>query len=164
MQLTGSKISPCLWFDSQAAEAAKLYTSIFPDSKVIQTTHFSEVGHEIHGRPKGSVMFVLFQIAGQTFGALNGGPLFKFNEAVSFQVNCETQEEIDYYWSKLSAGGEEGHCGWLKDQFGVSWQVVPTEMNAMYTDAEPEKSGRMMAAMLRMTKLDLAELRRARAG
>jgi predicted 3-demethylubiquinone-9 3-methyltransferase (glyoxalase superfamily) len=159
-----SKIAPCLWFDGQAEAAAAFYTSIFKDSKIVRTTHFTEAGREIHGRPAGSVMTVAFEIAGQSFTALNGGPAFKFNEAISFQVNCETQEEIDYYWSKLSKGGEEVQCGWVKDPFGVSWQIVPTIMPELFTDVEPENSGRAMQAMLRMKKLDIAELKRAYAG
>ena len=163
MQL-GNKIAPCLWFDGQAEEAAAFYTSIFKDSKIIRTSHFTDAGHEVHGRQAGSVMTVAFEIAGQSFTALNGGPNFKFNEAISFQVNCETQDEIDYFWAKLSEGGEEVQCGWLKDQFGVSWQIVPTILPELFTDADPQRSGRTMQALLRMKKLDIAELKRAYAG
>ena len=159
-----SKIAPCLWFDGQAEEAAAFYTSIFKDSKIVATNHFTEAGQEIHGRPPGSVMTVAFEIVGQSFTALNGGPLFKFNEAISFQVMCDNQEEVDYFWTKLSAGGEESHCGWLGDKFGLSWQIVPTEMLELFTDADPKKSSRAMEAMLKMKKLDIAELKRAAAG
>src|SRR5882757_7885388 len=122
-----SKIIPCLWFDSQAEEAAKFYTSIFKGSKILKTSHYTEAGREQHGRKPGSVMTVEFSLAGQTFTALNGGPIFKFTEAVSFQVMCETQDEIDHFWSKLTAdGGSESQCGWLKDKFKLSWQIVPS--------------------------------------
>jgi len=159
-----SKIAPCLWFDGQAESAAAFYTSIFKDSRIVRTNHFTDAGREVHGRPPGSVMTVAFEIAGQPFTALNGGPAFKFNEAISFQVYCETQDEVDYFWSKLSEGGEEGPCGWLKDKFGVSWQIVPTVVLDLFTDADPKKSGRAMQAMLQMKKLDIAELKRAHAG
>jgi predicted 3-demethylubiquinone-9 3-methyltransferase (glyoxalase superfamily) len=156
-------ILPCLWFDSQAEAAAAFYTSLFKDSRIVRTSRYSEVGHEIHGRSAGSVMTVDFEIAGQSFTALNGGPHFKFNEAISFQVNCDTQDEIDYFWNKLSEGGEKSQCGWLKDRFGASWQIVPTILPELITDADPKKSGRVMQAILRMKKLDIAELRRAAA-
>ncbi|HEV8378536.1 MAG TPA: VOC family protein [Tepidisphaeraceae bacterium] len=156
-----SKIAPCLWFDNQAEVAAKFYTSVFKGSKIVKTSHYTEAGREVHGRPPGSVMTVEFELAGQSFTALNGGPLFKFNEAISFQVMCETQDEVDYFWSKLSDGGQEGPCGWLKDKFGVSWQVVPTIMGHLFSDKDPKKAGRAMQAMLKMKKLDIAELKRA---
>ena len=165
MQIT-QKISPCLWFDDQAEEAAKFYTSIFPNSKIVAVTRYGKAGHEIHGRGAGSVMTVEFELDGQGFTALNGGPVFKFNEAVSFQISCETQEEVDYYWERLSAGGDERaqQCGWLKDRYGVSWQVVPTVLVGMIQDPDPAKAGRAMTAMLKMKKLDIATLKRAVAG
>jgi len=159
-----SKIVPCLWFDNQAQEAAKFYTSIFKGSKITKTNHYTEAGREVHGQKPGSVMTVAFELAGQAFTALNGGSQFKFNEAISFQVNCETQDEIDHFWSKLSDGGEKGPCGWLKDQFGVSWQIIPSMMADLFADADPKKSGRVMQAMLKMKKLNIAELKRAQAG
>jgi predicted 3-demethylubiquinone-9 3-methyltransferase (glyoxalase superfamily) len=160
------KIAPCLWFDDQAEGAATFYTSIFKNSKIIKVSRYGEAGQEIHKRPPGSVMTVAFELDGQPFTALNGGPVFKFNEAISFQVNCETQEEVDYYWEKLSAGGDENakQCGWLKDKYGVSWQVVPNALAEMISDPDYEKSQRVMTAMLQMKKLDIAELKRAHAG
>jgi predicted 3-demethylubiquinone-9 3-methyltransferase (glyoxalase superfamily) len=158
-----SKISPCLWFDSQADEAARYYCSIFKHSRILSISHFGEAGHETHGRPAGTVLTVEFELEDQRFTALNGGPLFKFNEAVSLQVFCDTQDEIDYYWSKLSAGGEPAaqQCGWLKDKYGVSWQVSPTALAEMFADKDTKKTGRLMTAMLPMKKLDLAALKRA---
>jgi predicted 3-demethylubiquinone-9 3-methyltransferase (glyoxalase superfamily) len=157
------RIVPCLWFDDQAEEAAAFYTGIFPNSEITEISRFSEAGHEIHQRPAGSVMTVAFTLDGQPFTALNGGPVFQFNEAVSLQVFCDTQEEVDYYWEKLSAGGDERaqQCGWLKDRFGLSWQVVPTILPKLVKDPGSEGSKRAMAAMLRMKKLDIAELERA---
>jgi predicted 3-demethylubiquinone-9 3-methyltransferase (glyoxalase superfamily) len=159
-------ITPCLWFDDQAEEAAKFYTSIFHDSKIGQISHYGEAGREIHGRPAGSVMTVAFELNGQPFTALNGGPIFKFNEAISLQVNCETQEEIDYYWGKLGAGGDPRaqQCGWLKDKYGVSWQIVPSMLAAMSSDTDLEKTDRVMEAILKMKKINIAELKRAYAG
>jgi predicted 3-demethylubiquinone-9 3-methyltransferase (glyoxalase superfamily) len=160
-----TRIVPCLWFDNQAEDAAKFYTSIFKGSKILKTSHYTEAGREVHGRPPGSVMTVEFDLAGQHFTALNGGPIFKFSEAISFQVMCDNQDEVDYFWSKLSSeGGEEGPCGWLKDKFGLSWQVVPTMMGELFSDKDPKKAGRAMQAMLKMKKLDIAELKRAAAG
>jgi predicted 3-demethylubiquinone-9 3-methyltransferase (glyoxalase superfamily) len=159
-----AKITPCLWFDSQAEEAAKLYTSVFPNSSIDNVSRYGKEGFEVHGRPAGSVMTVAFTIAGQSFTALNGGPLFKFTEAISFQVSCDTQEEIDHYWTKLSEGGEEGQCGWLKDRFGLSWQVVPSALPAMMSDPDPRKGERVMKAFLPMKKFDLAALQRAYEG
>ena len=158
-----SRISPCLWFDSQAEEAARFYTSIFRHAKIVATSHYGEVGQEIHGRKPGTVMTVAFEIEGQSFTALNGGPVFKFNEAVSFQVMCDDQDEVDEYWDKLSAGGDvqAQQCGWLKDRFGVSWQVVPRVLPDMLMDPDPARSQRAMSAMLKMKKLDIAELMRA---
>jgi predicted 3-demethylubiquinone-9 3-methyltransferase (glyoxalase superfamily) len=156
-------IVPCLWFDTQAEEAARYYTGIFKNSKIGTITRYGEAGREVHGRPAGSVMTVAFELNGQPFTALNGGPVFTFNEAISLQIMCGTQEEVDHYWNKLSAGGDKQaqQCGWLKDKFGVSWQVVPTVLVEMMSDPDKEKSGRAMEAMLQMKKLDIAELKRA---
>lgn len=160
------RLTPCLWFDDQAEEAANFYTAVFDNSRITRVSRYGEAGHEVHGKPAGSVMTVEFELDGQRFTALNGGPHFKFNEAVSFQVNCETQEEVDYYWEKLSEGGDEKaqQCGWLKDRFGLSWQVVPTSMEKMFGAPESEASARAMTAMLQMKKLDIAELERAYRG
>jgi predicted 3-demethylubiquinone-9 3-methyltransferase (glyoxalase superfamily) len=160
------KITPCLWFDEQAEEAAKFYTTIFNHSKIVSMTRYGEAGHEVHGRPAGTVMTVAFELDGHAFTALNGGPVFKFNEAISFQVSCETQEEVDYYWEKLSEGGDEQaqQCGWLKDKYGVSWQVIPTALLEMLNDPDSEKAQRAMEAMLQMQKIDIAKLKRAYAG
>jgi predicted 3-demethylubiquinone-9 3-methyltransferase (glyoxalase superfamily) len=155
------KITPFLWFDNQAEEAAKFYTSVFKNSKIENVTRYDEEGSKVSGRPKGSLMTVPFQIEGQEFVALNGGPMFKFTEAISFIVNCETQKEVDYYWEKLSAGGEEVQCGWLKDRFGLSWQVVPTVLTEMLQDKDPQKAQRVMAAMLKMKKIEIADLKKA---
>ena len=157
------RISPCLWFDDEAEQAAEFYTSIFKNSKIVAITRYGKAGYDVHQRPEGSVMTVVFEIEGQSFTALNGGPVFTFNEAISFEVNCESQDEVDYYWEKLSEGGDERtqQCGWLKDKFGVSWQVVPTMLNELITDHGSEKSERAMEAMLKMKKLDIAELQRA---
>jgi len=159
-------ITPCLWFDNQAEEAARYYTGIFKNSKIGTISRYTEAGREVHGRPPGTVMVVAFELDGQPFTALNGGPLFKFNEAISFQIMCRTQEEVDHYWNKLTAGGDEKaqQCGWLKDKYGVSWQVVPTVLVEMMSDPDKEKSGRAMEAMLQMKKLDIAELKRAYEG
>jgi predicted 3-demethylubiquinone-9 3-methyltransferase (glyoxalase superfamily) len=160
------KISPCLWFDDQAEEAVALYTSIFPDSRTVSVTRYGEAGREIHGKPPGSIMTVVFELAGQSFTALNGGPHFQFSEAVSFQVLCESQEEVDHYWEKLGSGGDARaqQCGWLKDRFGVSWQVVPAVLTEMLNDPDSERSERVMQAVLRMQKLEIEPLRRAFAG
>ncbi len=161
-----TKISPCLWFENQAEEAARFYTGIFKDSKIKTISRYGEVGQEIHGRAPGSVMTVDFELNGLSFTALNGGPEFKFNEAISFQVDCESQEELDYYWNLLSAGGdpEAQQCGWLKDQFGVSWQIVPTVLASLISDPDKAKSDRAFAAMLSMKKFDIAALQRAAEG
>jgi predicted 3-demethylubiquinone-9 3-methyltransferase (glyoxalase superfamily) len=151
------KITPFLWFDHQAEEAATLYTSIFPNSKIVKVVRPGEAGP---GRP-GSAMTVEFQLQGLSFVALNGGPHFKFTEAISFVVNCQTQEELDVYWDNLSVGGAEGQCGWLKDKFGLSWQIVPTVLAELLNDPDPEKSGRVMKAMLQMKKLDIRALKQA---
>jgi predicted 3-demethylubiquinone-9 3-methyltransferase (glyoxalase superfamily) len=153
-------IVPFLWFDNQAEEAANFYTSIFKNSKIENISRYGKEGFEIHKRPAGSVMTVSFQLDGQHFTALNGGPLFKFNEAISFQISCETQEDVDHYWSKLTGGGgEEGPCGWCKDKYGVSWQVVPTILSKLLSD--PEKSARVTKAFLQMKKFDIEALENA---
>jgi predicted 3-demethylubiquinone-9 3-methyltransferase (glyoxalase superfamily) len=162
----GQKITPCLWFDDQAEEAVTFYTSIFRNSKVLNVSRYGEAGHEIHGKPAGTVLTVAFELEGQAFTALNGGPVFKFNEAISFQVDCGTQEEVDHYWEKLSEGGDPKaqQCGWLKDKYGVSWQVVPRVLVEMMSDPDSEKSGRAMEAMFQMKKIDIAGLKRAYRG
>ena len=157
------KITPCLWFDGQAEEAAKFYVSIFKNSAVGTVSRYGKEGFDIHGRPEGSVMTVSFRLEGQEFTALNGGPHFKFSEAISFVVRCEAQNEVDCYWDKLSEGGDEGaqRCGWLKDKYGVSWQIVPTVLFELMGGTDPKKSQRVMQAMLQMKKLDVAALRQA---
>jgi predicted 3-demethylubiquinone-9 3-methyltransferase (glyoxalase superfamily) len=154
------KISPFLWFDDQAEEAAKFYVSVFPNSKVKTIARYGEAGPG----PKGSVMTVAFELDGQEFIALNGGPQFKFTEAVSFSVDCKSQEEVDLYWKKLSAGGEEGPCGWLKDRYGLSWQINPRVLGEMLSDPDPARSKRTMEAMLKMKKIDIAGLKKAYEG
>jgi predicted 3-demethylubiquinone-9 3-methyltransferase (glyoxalase superfamily) len=161
MPIATQKIQPCLWFDTQAEAAAKHYVSIFKNSKLGRIGRYGKEGKEIHGKNAGSVMTVEFELEGQKFLALNGGPHFKFDEAVSFQVMCETQAEIDYFWSKLAEGGSEGPCGWLKDKFGLSWQVVPTVVPELLQDEKSEKAGRVMKALLQMKKLDIAALKAA---
>ncbi len=156
------KITPFLWFDDQAEEAAKFYASIFKNSKVERILRYGEEAAEKTGRPKGSAMTVEFELGSQQFVALNGGPLFKFSEAISFVVNCETQEEVDYFWEKLSEGGEKSRCGWLKDKFGLSWQVVPTVLIELTHDAA--KSEKVMNAMMQMDKIDISKLKRAAEG
>jgi predicted 3-demethylubiquinone-9 3-methyltransferase (glyoxalase superfamily) len=157
------RINPCLWFDSEAEEAAAFYIATFKNSRIVKVTRYGAAGQEFHKKPPGSVMVVAFELDGQLFTALNGGPVFKFNEAISFQINCDTQEEVDFYWEKLSAGGNEQaqQCGWLKDRYGVSWQVVPKALVEMLSDSDTSKSQRAMSAMLRMKKLDIAQLLRA---
>lgn len=157
------KIAPCLWFDDRAEEAAKFYTSIFPNSKIGNISRYGEAGQDVHGKTAGTVMTVAFELDGQAFTALNGGPIFQFNEAVSLQVDCESQEEVDYYWQKLSEGGDEKaqQCGWLKDKYGVSWQIVPRVLIEILDDADESKSQRAMTAMLKMKKIDINELKRA---
>jgi predicted 3-demethylubiquinone-9 3-methyltransferase (glyoxalase superfamily) len=154
-------ITPCLWFDRQAEEAAKFYTSIFKNSRIGQISRYGKEGHEIHGMPEGSVMTVQFEINGQPFTALNGGPVFKFTEAISFQVPCETQAELDHCWEKLAEKGEIQQCGWLKDRYGVSWQIVPSILAKLLQGPDPRKSQRVMQAVLQMKKIDIAALRRA---
>ncbi len=162
MEIT-PKIVPCLWFDSQGEEAARFYTSVFPNSRIGHISHYAEAGKEVHGRQPGSVLTVAFELAGQSFTALNGGPHFKFNEAVSLQIMCDSQQEVDHYWNALSAGGpvEAQQCGWLKDRFGLSWQVVPKVMMEMLTAKDAAKVERAFAAMMEMKKLDIAALERA---
>ena len=157
------KITPCLWFDNQAEEAVNFYTSIFKNSKILSVAHYGEAGAEASGRPTGTVMTMAFQLEGQEFVALNGGPYFKFTEAISFVVNCQSQGEIDYYWEKLSGGGAEKaqQCGWLKDRYGVSWQIVPTVLGELLNDPDPEKSQRVMKALLKMKRIDIEILMQA---
>jgi predicted 3-demethylubiquinone-9 3-methyltransferase (glyoxalase superfamily) len=157
------KIIPCLWFDDKAEEAAKFYAFIFKNSKIGDISRYGKEGYEFHGKEDGTVMTVDFEIEGQQFVALNGGPIFKFNEAISFQVHCETQKEVDYYWEKLSEGGDEKaqQCGWLKDKYGVSWQIVPVVLTKMLQDKDAKKSQRVMKALLQMRKLDIKTLTQA---
>ena len=164
MALSAQKINPCLWFDTEAEDAAKFYCSIFKNSRMGKVSRYVDEGQEIHGKPAGSVMAVEFELEGQKFAALNGGPHFKFDEAISFQIGCESQDEIDYFWKALSAGGSEGPCGWLKDQFGLSWQVVPTVLYDMLVDPDHAKVKRVTHAFLHMKKFDIAELKRVFAG
>jgi predicted 3-demethylubiquinone-9 3-methyltransferase (glyoxalase superfamily) len=160
------KIAPCLWFDDQAEEAVEFYMGIFRHSKIVRVARYGEAGREVHGKPAGTVMTVAFELEGQAFTALNGGPIFTFNEAISFQIDCETQAEVDHYWEKLSEDGDvrAQQCGWLKDRYGVSWQVVPRVLVEMISDSDSVKSGRVMEAMLQMKKIDIEELERAYAG
>jgi predicted 3-demethylubiquinone-9 3-methyltransferase (glyoxalase superfamily) len=155
------KITPFLWFDDQAEAAAHFYASIFRNSRIASVTRYDDEAARAAGRPTGSVMTVAFELDGQGFTALNGGPLFKFTEAISFVVSCESQEEVDHFWAKLAAGGQEVQCGWLKDRFGVSWQVVPTVLIEMLQDQDPEKAKRVTAAMLKMKKIEIDALKRA---
>jgi len=156
-----NKITPFLWFNDQAEAAAKFYTSVFKKSKILKIARYDKAGEKAAGRPEGSVMTVEFEIEGQRFIALNGGPIFKFTEAVSFVVNCKTQAEVDYYWKKLSAGGKEVRCGWLRDKYRLSWQIVPTILGELMSSKDAEKSHRVMQAMLQMVKLDIKTLKRA---
>jgi len=154
------KITPCLWYNNEAEDAAKFYVSIFKnDSRIISISRYGKEGYEVHGQNAGTVMTVEFILNGQPFLALNGGPLFKFNESVSFMIPCETQEDVDYYWSKLTEGGEESMCGWLKDKYGLSWQVVPTILPKLLSD--PQKSERVMKAFMQMRKFDIEKLKNA---
>jgi predicted 3-demethylubiquinone-9 3-methyltransferase (glyoxalase superfamily) len=155
------KITPFLWFDDQAEEAANFYTSVFKNSKIGKIAHYGEETAKRTGRPEGSVMTIAFELDGEEFVALNGGPQFKFTEATSFVVNCETQEEVDYFWGKLSGGGKEVQCGWLKDKYGLSWQIVPTVLGELLSDKDGAKSQRVMQAMLKMVKLDIKKLKQA---
>ena len=151
-----NQITPCLWFDNQAEEAALFYTSIFKDSSITSISRYGKEGFEYHGQPERSAMTVVFQINGQTYTALNGGPIFKFNEAISFQVFCDSQDEIDYYWDKLTEGGEEIQCGWLKDKYGVSWQIVPSILASLMSN--PEKAGKVTNAFMQMKKFEIEKL------
>ena len=164
MSLAKQKITPCLWFDTQAEDAAKFYCAVFKNSKITAISRYPEAGQEVHKKPAGSVMVAAFELDGQPFVALNGGPNFKFDEAVSFQITCETQADIDYYWGKLTEGGQEGPCGWLKDKFGLSWQVVPSAIPKMMTDPDRAKAARVMNAFMKMKKIDLVAIERAYAG
>jgi len=164
MSIGRKVITPCLWFDTQAEDAARFYCSVFKNSRLGKISRFPDAGQDVHHKPAGSVMTVEFELDGQPFVALNGGPQFKFDEAVSFQIFCETQSDIDYYWSKLTANGTEGPCGWLKDKFGLSWQVVPAAIPKMMTDPDAAKSARVMNAFMKMKKLDIAAIERAYAG
>jgi predicted 3-demethylubiquinone-9 3-methyltransferase (glyoxalase superfamily) len=164
MAIASSKLAPCLWFDTQAEDAAKHYVSIFKNSRIGTISRYGSEGKEIHGKDAGTVMTVEFELEGIRFVGLNGGPQFKFDEAISFQIHCESQAEVDYFWGRLSEDGSEGPCGWLKDKFGLSWQVVPTALFGLLMDKDKAKAGRAMNAMLQMKKLDLAELERAHAG
>ena len=161
-----TNITPCLWFNTEAEDAARFYTGIFKDSKITEISYYSDAGQEHHGHAPGTVMTVAFELKGQTFTALNGGPCFKINEAISFQIGCETQDEIDDYWARLTDGGpvEAQQCGWVKDKFGVSWQIVPVILTELLTDADTAKARRAMQAMLQMRKLDIAALRKAYEG
>jgi predicted 3-demethylubiquinone-9 3-methyltransferase (glyoxalase superfamily) len=161
MPITPQKITPCLWFDTEAEDAAKHYVSIFKNSRIVNIGRYGKEGKEIHGKEAGSVMAVEFELEGQKFVGLNGGPQFKFDEAISFQISCETQAEIDYFWSKLTDGGKEVQCGWLKDKFGLSWQVIPRMLPELLGNPNPEKAGRVMNMMLQMKKFDIAALQRA---
>jgi len=164
--LLTQKITPCLWFDDQAQQAAEFYLSVFPNSRIVNLSRYGEAGREVHGKPPGSVLTVAFELDGQAFTALNGGPLFRFNEAISLQVNCQDQAEIDHFWDKLGAGGDASaqQCGWLKDRYGVSWQIVPRVLPELLGDPDTAKSERVMTALLQMKKLEIAALQRAYAG
>jgi predicted 3-demethylubiquinone-9 3-methyltransferase (glyoxalase superfamily) len=165
MQISAAKIVPCLWFDTKAEDAANFYCSVFKNSKITSVSRFPEAGQDVHHKPAGSVLMVAFELDGRPFTALNGGPQFAFDEAVSFQIMCDTQAEIDYCWDALTKdGGQEGPCGWLKDKFGLSWQVVPSVIPKMMLDADRAKSARAMNAVMKMKKLDLATIERAYAG
>jgi predicted 3-demethylubiquinone-9 3-methyltransferase (glyoxalase superfamily) len=161
MQFAPHEIMPCLWFDSEAEDAARFYVSIFKNSKIGEIARYPDEGQDRHGKQAGTVMAVPFELSGHKFVALNGGPIFKFNEAVSFQIHCDTQQEIDHFWSKLTEGGEEGQCGWLKDKYGLSWQVVPAAVLRMMTSGDAKKSKKVMAAFMQMKKFDIAALERA---
>jgi predicted 3-demethylubiquinone-9 3-methyltransferase (glyoxalase superfamily) len=161
MAIRAQKITPCLWFDTEAEAAANFYVSIFKDSKIGTINRYCESGNTVHGKPAGSVMAVEFEIEGQKFVGLNGGPQFKFSEAISFQIHCKDQAEIDYYWTRLTEGGSEVACGWLKDKFGLSWQVVPTQLFALLSSGDIAKTERVTAAFMKMKKFDIAALQRA---
>lgn len=160
---TISRIAPCLWYPGQAEEAARFYTSVFPNSRIVSLSYYPEVGQDVHGQPPGTVLTAVFELDGQSFTALNGPPIFHFTEAVSLQVFCDTQQEIDHYWQRLGEGGDEAarQCGWLKDRFGLSWQIVPRMMEQMMTDPDKNRIGRVFGVMMGMKKLDIAQLQRA---
>ena len=164
MAIETGKIRPCLWFDGEAEDAANHYVSIFPNSRIGSVSRYGKAGFEIHGRKEGTAMAVEFELDGHRFMGLNGGPLYKFSEAVSFQVHCDTQAEIDHYWARLGAGGSEGQCGWLKDRFGLSWQVVPSALGRMLTGGDAARAQRVTSAFMQMKKFDLAALERAYEG
>jgi predicted 3-demethylubiquinone-9 3-methyltransferase (glyoxalase superfamily) len=161
MEIATQKIAPCLWYDSDAEDAAKFYVSVFKNARIVSTSRYGEEGFEIHGRKAGTVMSVEFELEGLRFVGLNGGPHFKFDEAVSFQIYCDDQKEVDYFWCKLTEGGKESRCGWLKDKFGLSWQVVPRALLEMLMDKDARKSQAVMKAFLQMKKFDIAALKRA---
>lgn len=163
MERNIQKITPFLWFNADAEEAVSFYTAIFKDSRILSTTRYDDEAAEASGMPKGTVMTVAFQLEGQNFVALNGGPHFRFNEAISFVINCDAQEEVDYYWDRLSEGGDPNAqmCGWLKDRYGVSWQIVPTVLGELLSDNDPAKSKRAMRALLRMKKIEMGALENA---
>ena len=165
MALSTAKIVPCLWFDTEAEAAANLYVSVFKNARILSTTRYGKEGFEVHGRPAGTVMTVEFELDGQKFVGLNGGPQFKFSEAISFQISCVDQNEVDHFWSKLTAdGGQEGPCGWLKDRFGLSWQVVPTVLMELLKGSDAAGAQRVTKAFLQMKKFDIAALKKAHAG
>jgi len=164
MPIAKQKITPCLWFDTQAEEAANFYTAIFDNSRINKISRYTKAGRDVHGKEPGSVLTVEFELDGQTFTALNGGPHFRLNEAISFQVMCERQAEVDYFWRRLGEGGKEGQCGWLKDKFGLSWQVVPQVLPQMLADEDGIKRERAMSALMAMKKFDIAALQRAFGG
>jgi predicted 3-demethylubiquinone-9 3-methyltransferase (glyoxalase superfamily) len=155
------KVSTCLWFDKNAEEAVNLYVSLFPDSKILSTSYYDEAGSKAAGMPAGTVMTIMFKLAGQEFMALNGGPLFKFTPAVSIMVNCENQDEVDKYWNKLTEGGKPGQCGWLEDKYGFSWQIIPTILGELMTDKDAKKAKNVMEAMLKMNKIEIDVLKEA---
>jgi predicted 3-demethylubiquinone-9 3-methyltransferase (glyoxalase superfamily) len=161
MEIASQKIAPCLWYDSEAEDAAKFYVSVFKNSRLVSTSYYGEEGFEIHGRKAGTVMSVEFELEGLRFVGLNGGPIFKFDEAISFQIYCDTQDEVDYFWTRLTQGGSEGPCGWLKDKFGLSWQVVPRVLLKMLMDKDSRKSQAVMKAFMQMKKFHIAALKRA---
>ena len=158
------KVSPCLWFDTQAEQAANFYVSVFKNGRIKSVSRYGEAGRDVHGKESGSVMVVDFEIEGQTFTALNGGPHFKFSEAISFQVMCDSQDEIDHFWNALTEGGRESQCGWLKDKFGLSWQIVPSQLPQMLSSGDAASRDRMMTAVMAMKKFDIAALQSAHAG
>ena len=165
MTLTKPKLTPCLWFENQAEEAAKFYCSVFKDSKIGRTAYYPDAGQDVHGKPAKSVLTVEFELEGMPFTALNGGPMFKFNEAVSIQIPCKTQEEIDYYWNALTAdGGQESQCGWLKDKYGLSWQVFPEFMGELLSGPDRAAAARAMNAFMKMKKFDIATIEKAKQG